>query len=92
MKDDNDMYIKIATEIGDDVYDFFNMSERNDLIMVYELKEKRIYSYMYEDYLKSLNERSKKLLKQQYKDAVETGKIVLFIRDEKRKKLKSFTI
>jgi len=54
--------------------------------------EDKIYSYIYEDYLNSLNQKSQGMLKDQYKKATRKGEIVLFIRDELRKKFKSFNI
>ena len=39
-----------------------------------------------------LNANSIEMLAEQYKDATETNEIVLFIRDEKMKKFKSFIV
>ncbi len=93
MYDETDKrYLTVLDEIGDKVYQFYNMSNRRDLIMVYMMAENKIYSYVYKDYLQSLNERSQSILKIQYKEAQETGKIVLFIRDDEMKKTKSYVI
>lgn len=89
---ENQIYLDKIDEIGDKVYKFYNMSARKDLIMVYEMGVDKIYSYVYKDYLNSLNSRSKEILKKQYNEATKIGKIVLFIKDDLRKKFKSFTI
>jgi len=89
---ENQIYLDKIDEIGDEVYKFYNMSARKDLIMVYEMGVDKIYSYVYKDYLNSLNPRSKEILKKQYNEATKIGKIVLFIKDDLRKKFKSFTI
>ena len=60
--------------------------------MVYELEENKIYSYIYEDFKNSLNNKSQKTLEEQYREAMSSKKIVLFIRDAKEKKFKSFII
>ncbi len=90
--EENQIYFDKIDEIIDDVYKFYNMSTRKDLVMVYEMQEDKIYSYIYKEYLNSLNIRSQKMLKKQYSEAVKTGEIVLFIRDNLRSKLKSFTV
>jgi hypothetical protein len=91
-REEDEIYLDKIDEIRDNVYEFYNMSSRRDLIMVYEMKEDKIYSYIYKEYLNSLNPRSQGMLKDQYKEAIATGKIVLFIRDELRSKFKSFNI
>lgn len=89
---ENENYLDKVEEIRGNVYEFYNMSGRGDLIMVYEMQEDKIYSYIYKDYLNSLNLRSRQLLKEQYAEAKVSGKIVLFIKDKLREKLKSFTV
>jgi hypothetical protein len=86
------IYLETIDRIIDNVYEFYNMSDRKDLIMMYEMKEKKIYSYIYDDYLKSLNERSREMLEEQYIEAINSERIVLFLRDTVRKKLKSFIV
>lgn len=86
------IYLDIIDEIGGMVYEFYNMSDRKDLIMVYEMKYDLIYSYIYKEFKDNLNSRSKDMLAEQYKAVRKSGKIVLFIRDEQRQKLKSFII
>ena len=90
--EENQIYLRKIDEIREKVYEFYNMSNREDLIMVYEMKEDRIYSYIYDEFKKSLNEKSRKILVNQYQEAKESNQIVLFIKDELRRKLKSFTI
>lgn len=90
--EEDKIYLDKIDEIGDNVYDFYNMSVRKDLVMVYEMKENRIYSYIYSEFKNSLNEKSMKLLEKQYQEAQESEMIVLFIRDEMRSKFKSYII
>lgn len=90
--EEDKIYLETIDRIIDNVYEFYNMSDRKDLIMIYEMKEKKIYSYIYDDYLKSLNERSREMLEEQYREAIDSERIVLFIRDTVRKKLKSYIV
>ena len=91
-REENQTYFQKIDEIGDKIYDFYNSSNRDDLVMFYSMKENRIYSYIYQEFYDSLNEKSKMSLKRQFKEAKQENKIVLFIKDEERDKLKSFTI
>jgi hypothetical protein len=90
--EDDKIYLDTIDNIVDKVYEFYNMSDRKDLVMVYEMKENVIYSYIYDDYMKGLNELSREMLEKQYQEANESKKIVLFIRDEVKKKLKSYVV
>ncbi len=85
-------YLDTIDNIVNKVYEFYNMSNRKDLVMIYEMKENKIYSYIYDEYKKSLNEQSREILEKQYQEANESKRIVLFIRDEVRKKFKSYVI
>ena len=90
--EEDKIYLETIDRIIDNVYEFYNMSDRKDLILVYEMKENVIYSYIYDDYLKRLNERSREMLEDQYKEAIDSERIVLFLRDTVRKKLKSYIV
>ena len=90
--EENQIYFQKIDEIRELVYKLYNISNRKDLIMVYMMKEERVYTYIYDEFIKTLNEKSVKILVNQYKKARASNKIVLFIKDELRKKLKSFTI
>jgi len=90
--EEDEIYLAKIDEIGNKIYEIYNKSGRRDLVMIYETKEDKIYSYIYEDFKKSLNQRSRDILKEQYQEAMKSGKIVLFIRDEERRKFKSYTI
>jgi len=89
---ENDIYFQKIEEIRDKVYGIYNLSDRKDLIMVYNMQEDRIYSYVYKDFYKGLHQRSKGIVAVQYEEARKAGEIVLFIQDDVRKKFKSFTI
>jgi len=89
---ENQIYYDKIEEIGDKVYRFYKLSSRDDLVMFYSMKEDRLYSYIYKEFYDSLNKKSKMILRKQFKEAKAENKIVLFINDEIRCKLKSFTI
>ena len=90
--DEDKIYLDKIDEIGNDVYNFYNRSDRKDLVMFYEMNENKIYSFIYSEYKNNLNAKSAKMLETQYQKAQESGRIVLFIRDEERMKVKSYII
>ena len=90
--EENQIYFQKIDEIGDKIYELYNLSNRGDLVMFYSMKENRIYSYIYKEFYDSLNQKSKVILERQFKEAKEENKIVLFIKDEERGKFKSFRI
>jgi len=85
-------YLKILDDIQDIVLNIYKNSDRSDLIMLYEIKEKKIYSYIYSEFLTGLNLKSQSILKKQYTSASKKDKVVLFIRDEENEIFKSYTI
>jgi len=86
------IYLATIDKIEAKVYKLYNLGNRKDVVMLYNMEEKRIYSYVYKDYLASLNPRSQQMLRVQYANAQKEGKIVLFIKDDKRRKFKYYTI
>ncbi len=85
-------YLKILDGIRAKVRYFYSISNRNDLIMLYEVDEEKIYSYIYSEFLLGLNERSQKLLEMQFGDAQKSNGIVVFIRDEENEIFKSYIV
>ena len=43
MLSNDKLYLDKVAEIGEKVYEFYNMSNRKDLVMVYEMQEEKIY-------------------------------------------------
>ncbi len=61
-------------------------------IMLFDIQEQRIYAYPYKEFRDEMNERSQRILKQQYERAQVDGKIVVFVRDNVKRKLPSFSL
>ena len=90
--ENDDRYLKTLDEIGDKVYQFYQLGGRKDLIMVHQMAEKRIYSYVYNEFRQTLSANSKAALAEQYQETLAENKIVLFIQDDEMRKLKSYVI
>jgi len=61
-------------------------------VVLYDIQERRIYVYPYADFLRDLSEKSQIALKDQYEQAIRDGKIVVFVRDNVRRRLVSFSM
>jgi len=61
-------------------------------VMLFDIQEQRIYAYPYEEFKAELSERSQTILAEQYEQALENQKIVIFVRDNVKRKLVSYTI
>ena len=90
--ENDERYVKTLDEISDKVYQFYQLGGRKDLIMVYNMSEKRIYSYICNEFRQTLSANSKAALTEQYQEALTKNKIVLFIQDDEMRKLKSYVI
>jgi len=60
------------------------------IVIVIVLDEARVYAYPYDDFKKELSARSQELLDEQHKQAQRNSEIVVFVRDDHRKKLVSY--
>ncbi len=49
-------------------------------------------AYPYSEYCKTLSARSRQMLREEYRDANENGEMVVFVRDENEKVLKSVSV
>lgn len=61
-------------------------------VMLYDIQEQRIYTYPYREFKAEMNPRSQALLEAQYQRAVANRHIVVFVRDNEREKLLSYTV
>ena len=60
--------------------------------MLYDLQEQRVYAYPYREFKADRSERSQLLLEDQYERAVRENKVVVFVRDNDRRRLVSFSM
>jgi len=61
-------------------------------VMLYDIQEQKIYAYPYREFKAEMNPRSQALLEAQYQRAVANRHIVVFVRDNEREKLLSYTV
>ena len=61
-------------------------------IMLYDIQEKQIYAYPYEDFKSEMSVESQLLLTEQYDRAAASGQMVVFVRDNDNEKLVSYSL
>lgn len=88
--------MKTTAEFFDIVYQhighiqyFYNKFKDKRSVMELSLPSLKIYAYPYTEYLKTLSERSQKMLEKEYIEAVKNNEMVVFVRDNEEKVLKS---
>lgn len=86
-----DELLDAASEQYGNIVMMYEMFEEKVPVMLFDIQEQRIYAYPYKEFRDDLNERSQRLLKQQYEEAQVDGQIVVFVRDNVKQKLRSFS-
>jgi hypothetical protein len=61
-------------------------------VMLFDIQEERVYAFPSTEFRAELSERSQRFLAQQYQRALATGKMVVFVRDNERKQLVSYSL
>ncbi len=61
-------------------------------ILLFDMQEQRIYVYPYLDFKHDLSETSQRSLQAQYEEAITENRIVVFVRDNDKRKLVSYTV
>ena len=61
-------------------------------VMLFDIQEQRVYALPYKAYRAELSERSQASLTDQYARAIKNGHIVVFVRDNKKAKLVSYSL
>ena len=60
--------------------------------MLFDIQEQRIYAMPYAEYRADLSKRSQASLKKQYESAIADGEMVVFVRDNEKEKLVSYSL
>ena len=89
---DDDPLLDLITENWDHITKIYELFADRKPIMLYDVQERRIYAYPYAEFKAELNPRSQRTLTEQYQQAIEEDQIVVFVRDNQRRKLVSYSI
>jgi hypothetical protein len=89
---ESDYLLEAAEENWPHILTAYRQFEDKRPVVLYDIQEQRIYVYPYADFLHDLSEKSQITLKDQYERAVEDNKIVVFVRDNEKRRLVSFSM
>ena len=88
MKTTDDFFDVIDDYMGHIQWFYKKFKDKNP-VMELSLPSGKIYAYPYSEYLKTLSERSQGMLKKEYNEAIKNKEMVIFVRDNEEKVLKS---
>ena len=88
----DDIYWQIVNEQYYNIIILYKKYADKKPLMLFDIQEQRGYAYPYQDFKADLSEKSQKLLEEQYNQALLDNQIVIFIRDNVKKILKSYTV
>ena len=91
-KESRDEYLEIALDQYENILMMYKLFEDKQPDMLFDIQEHRIYAYPYHDFRAEMNERSQRMLKEQYEQAQADGKIVVFVRDNLKQKFVSYSL
>ena len=86
----DDPYLKLIDEQWHNIVMVYETFKDKKPIIEYDVTHEKIYSYPAKEYIQSLSLRTRKQTRKQYKEAVRKNQFILFIKDFKNQKLRSY--
>jgi len=83
---------KLLEEHLNDIRNLYNHFKPEMRIIFYDIEDGEMLAFPYKEYRKTLNKRSRTILKKQYEEAIKNNQIIVFASDSNKKSLKSFAI
>jgi hypothetical protein len=87
-----DPYFRAIQEQWANIRGLYMMYESEKPIILYDIQEDKIYAYPYKEFKADLSKKSQTSLEHDYKSASTTGRMVVFVRDNREQKLVSYTM
>src|ERR1700694_1408049 len=81
-----------ACERAGDILMCYQTFAEKKPVMLLELPSQKIYAYPYLEFKNTLSERSQKMLEKEYREALAHNRIAVFVKDNDRKKIISFSV
>jgi len=89
---DKEYLVETARQRASEILWFYNKYADKKPVMLLELPSQKIYAYPYLEFKNTLSERSQKMLEKEYQEALAHNKIVVFVKDNDRRKMISFSV
>ncbi len=87
-----DYLMAAAREQLPNILTIYESFQEKKPVMLLDIQEERIYVYPYADFSRELSEQSQDSLKNQYEKAIRERQIVVFVRDNAKRRLVSFSL
>jgi hypothetical protein len=87
-----DPYLEKIQEQWPNILKLYEAFQKHNPVMLYDIQEYKVYAYPYEEFRAELSVRSRASLKDQYQSASAQGSMVVFVRDNLKRKLISYTM
>jgi hypothetical protein len=88
----SDTYLEAIREQWPNIRGLYMTYADKKPIILYDIQEKKIYAYPYGEFQAELSEKSQASLEHDYKFASASGSMVVFVRDNIKRKLVSFIL
>ena len=92
MTADKKALLDAACERAGDILMFYRKFADKKPVMLLELPSQKIYAYPYIEFKNTLSERSQRMLEKEYTEAVANNKVVVFVKDNDRRQMISFSV
>ena len=88
----SDPYFEAVQEQWPNIRALYMMYENKRPIILYDIQEKKVYAYPYKEFKAELSKNSQASLEHDYKSASALGSMVVFVRDNIKRKLVSYVM
>lgn len=86
----DDPYLELIDEQWSNILMVYETVKARKPIIEYDITEEKIFSYPAEEYIEALSIRTREQTRKLYKEAVRKNQFILFIKDRKNQKLRSY--
>ncbi len=90
--EENDPYWEIVTDLWEDILKGYQQYADQKPVMLYDIQEKKIYTYAYSGFKNELVPESQVQMEEQYQDALKNNQFVVFVRDNEKHALVSYSV
>jgi hypothetical protein len=88
----SDPYLEAIQEQWPNIQGLYSLYESERPIILYDIREKKIYAYPYREFRAELSKKSQESLKRDYKFARGHSSLIVFARDNVERRLVSYTM
>ena len=88
----NDPYLDMVYDQWPNILMMYTMLATKRPVMLFDVQEQKIYAYPYKEFKAELSQRSQTILAKQYRQARHAHQMVVFVRDNEKQKLVSYSL